>query len=155
MKRSTLDPALVRRPLRAAGGALAVALGLVGCGGESPPAMGAVTFPATPFMTVASDVKRLSVDVHSAPTQPPARGVSDLEYVITDGNGAPLRGLTLSVTPWMPDMGHGSAPPTVEELGDGHYLLSQVSMFMAGRWQLRTTVTAPLQDTVTPELRIE
>jgi hypothetical protein len=44
---------------------------------------------------------------------------------------------TLGVTLWMPSMGHGSAPVTIEKLSDGHYLVSDVYFVMSGDWDIR------------------
>ncbi len=138
-----LAPSLLVIPLALAGG----------CG--APPAQGgAPSFPETSFLSVTSDHSVAHLALFASPSQPPARGLSDIEYAITDGAGAPLAGLAVAVTPWMPDMGHGSTAPQVEETAPGHYLLRDVSMFMPGRWQLRTTLGGTASDTVTPELDI-
>jgi hypothetical protein len=38
---------------------------------------------------------------------------------------------------WMPGMGHGSSPVTVERLPDGNYRASKVFFSMRGRWDIR------------------
>jgi hypothetical protein len=44
----------------------------------------------------------------------------------------------------MPVMLHGaSIQPSVTETKPGVYLVTDVDMFMAGEWQLRTTIEAP------------
>lgn len=43
----------------------------------------------------------------------------------------------LSVVAWMPGMGHGSSPITVERLDIGVYRASQVFFTMRGEWELR------------------
>lgn len=42
-----------------------------------------------------------------------------------------------AVVLWMPDMGHGSSPVTVEKLGPGRYRASQVFFSMRGLWEIR------------------
>lgn len=38
---------------------------------------------------------------------------------------------------WMPGMGHGSSPVTVERLPNGNYRASKVFFSMRGRWDIR------------------
>jgi hypothetical protein len=123
---------------------LAGALGFVaGCASSAPPA----TFGVEPIMTLMSKSAQLSVAVRTAP-QPPTRGDQSAEYAITDAaTGAPVSGLTLSVVPWMPAMLHGtSVVPTVRETKPGLYVISDVDLFMAGLWELRTTITGSSGD---------
>jgi hypothetical protein len=127
---------------------------LSGCGSPPPESTPAV-FPATAFLMVPSDHAQFSVALRSAPEQPPPRGVDEIEYVITDANGQPISGLELKVQPWMVEHGHGSGSPAVEETSPGHYVLHDVSLFMVGTWQLRSTVSGSVADTFTPEVTIE
>jgi len=65
-------------------------------------------------------------------------------------------GLTLTVTPWMPDMGHGtSIPPTVTARGSGLYDLTNVYLPMPGQVELRTQATGPVNDTAAPTFQVE
>ncbi|MBX3021812.1 MAG: FixH family protein [Bdellovibrionales bacterium] len=43
----------------------------------------------------------------------------------------------LAVVLWMPGMGHGSSPVTVEKLDIGTYRASRVFFTMAGDWEIR------------------
>ncbi len=43
---------------------------------------------------------------------------------------------------WMPDMGHGSAPITIEALGVGQYKLSKIYFIMGGYWDLHLQIFA-------------
>ena len=55
-------------------------------------------------------------------------------------DGSPvLEDLTFepSVVLWMPGMGHGSSPVTVERLDIGTYRASKVSLYMHGQWEIR------------------
>jgi len=121
---------------------------LVGCTSEPvESATGGDVYPDAALATITSDNGDLILDVRTAPSQPPSRGTTSVDLHVTDAKGAPRDDLTLSVVPWMPDMGHGaSTKPTVEAMGDGHYEVSGVSMFMPGRWELRTKVAAPIND---------
>jgi YtkA-like len=115
----------------------------------------ATSFGPTPLTTLTSESAALTVEVRTAPEQPPSRGVTAVEYRVSGKDGAPVSGLVLSVVPWMPDMGHGtSITPTVEEMGDGRYVISDVELFMPGQWDLRTAVTGPLEDSVAPTFQI-
>jgi hypothetical protein len=116
---------------------------LTGCGSTAAP----VGFPAQPIMTLSSMNHQLSVSVRTSP-QPPTRGDQSVEYTIADPTtGKPLTGLTLDVVPWMPIMNHGtSIVPSVTETVPGTYVLSNVDLFMAGEWALRTTISGTRAD---------
>jgi len=43
----------------------------------------------------------------------------------------------LSVVLWMPAMGHGSAPVTLQDMGHNHYLVSNAQFIMAGQWVVK------------------
>ncbi|MBO9667733.1 MAG: FixH family protein [Bdellovibrio sp.] len=45
---------------------------------------------------------------------------------------------TLSVILWMPSMGHGSSPVTIEKIEDGTYRVRRVYFIMPGDWEIRT-----------------
>jgi hypothetical protein len=113
------------------------------------------SFPTEAFTTVTSESAALSVEVRTAPAQPPTRGLLEVEYRVAEVGGTPVAGLDLQVVPWMPEMGHGtSTTPQVTDAGGGRYVISNVELFMAGRWDLRTTVRGPRQDSVTPTFQI-
>lgn len=52
---------------------------------------------------------------------------------------APLADPTgnLKVYLWMPSMGHGSSPTTIEKVAPGVYRISRLEFIMAGSWELR------------------
>jgi hypothetical protein len=73
------------------------------------------------------------------------------ELTITDAMGKPVDGLTFSVVPWMPAMGHGtSLVPTVTPMGKGTYAVGDLSLFMPGEWELRLTFSGSTSDTANP-----
>jgi len=127
-----------------------------GCSGESVGIDAAsVTFPEAALTTVKSTGTTYTIEVRTAPTQPPGRGQSALAYTITGAGGTPVDGLTLTVVPWMPDMGHGSSiTPSVSAQSGGHYLISDVDLVMPGLWEMRTTVAGPSEDSVAPSFQI-
>ena len=43
----------------------------------------------------------------------------------------------LEVVLWMPSMGHGSSPVTIEHLGMGQYRVSKVNFIMRGDWDIQ------------------
>lgn len=44
---------------------------------------------------------------------------------------------TIAVVLWMPGMGHGSSPVTVERIDSGLYRASKVFFTMKGQWEIR------------------
>jgi hypothetical protein len=112
---------------------------------------GAQVFP----LELDTDSGALHVEVHTMP-EPPVRGSNSVELTITKAaDGSPADGLVLDVEPWMPAMNHGtSAKPAVMAEGDGKYLVTNVYLYMPGRWELRTTFSGPTADHATPALQI-
>jgi len=133
---------------RCMGGWLVAAL--VACGGEAPapPAKAtgcaaetrADTFGVGLRKTTASGVV---VSLAEAKPAPPAKGDNYFTLRITDASGAPIDDATVSVLPYMPDHGHGSAlKSTVTSVGsDGRYTVSRMYLPMAGYWEITFTVT--------------
>jgi hypothetical protein len=73
--------------------------------------------------------------VSSAPS-PPAKGTNSWVVDITDESGAPVTGATLTVTPWMPDHGHGtSVVPVITPTGES-YTIDPLYLFMPGLWRV-------------------
>lgn len=106
-------------------------------------------------MTVPSDTGALSVDVRTAPSQPPPRGTIAVELSVRDAQNAPKDGLTIDVVPIMPSHGHGaSVKPSVEAKTGGIYVLHDVDLFMAGDWELRLTFSGTANDHATPKITI-
>jgi hypothetical protein len=142
---------------------LLISLGLafstlvLGCSSETGGAAGGgpeVTFPAEALATVVTD-QGLSIEVRTAPDQPPSRGLIDVELVVNDADGKPVDGLDLTVQPWMPQMGHGaSTKPSIEAMGRGHYVVSKVAFFMPGQWELRTSIAGSMNDSATVNFQI-
>jgi hypothetical protein len=135
-------------PLLAALAGLLAAPHLAGCtGGLAETDDTAVDFPESPLMTIPSEDGAFSIEVRTAPIQPPSRGRIDVDLTITTGDGEPRDDLALHVVPWMTDMAHGSSTlPQVTPTGDGHYTVGPIDMFMSGRWELRTEIAGPADD---------
>lgn len=115
------------------------------------------TISAAAAAVVISDGGAYRVSVHSAPDAAPSRGVNTLRLVFTRvADGTPVSGLELDVLPWMPAMGHGtSVKPSVESGPDpGSYTVTDVNLFMAGLWEIRTTIGGSASDHVAPQFDI-
>lgn len=74
--------------------------------------------------------------VEATPT-PPAKGDNDWTVQVLDA-AAPMDGLTLDITPFMPDHGHGT--PVIAEATatgeSGTYEVTPVNLWMPGLWQV-------------------
>jgi hypothetical protein len=99
----------------------------------------------------ASVQGQLEVELRLSP-QPPVAGLNTALYTITDATShAAVEGLSLSIVPWMPAMGHGtSVVPEATDMGAGQYVITDLSLFMAGEWQLRTTFSGEISDSAEP-----
>jgi len=110
-------------------------------------------FPRDPYVVATSD-SGLRVEVRTSPTQPPPRGTCALELSISDASG-PRDGLSIAIVPWMPSHGHGaSVVPSVSDAGAGKYVVSDVDLFMPGRWELRTTIAGNVTDHVVASIDV-
>lgn len=134
----------------------AVSATCFGCSLGCSDGMGPSTsFPASVFSTSMTDSGTMRVEVRTSP-QPPTRGGIDAELTITDAtSGAPRDGLSLQVRPWMPAMNHGAIMATVHPEGGGKYLVTEIDLYMAGLWELRTTISGPISDHVAPQFQIQ
>jgi hypothetical protein len=75
------------------------------------------------------------------------RGVDAAQLTVADAHGNPFSGLRISVVPWMPAHGHGTAqPPVITETAPGVFVANPLYLFMSGQWQLRLTFTGALAD---------
>jgi hypothetical protein len=58
-----------------------------------------------------------------------------------------MQGLSLTMTPFMPAMGHGASQASLStELGAGCYAFQEIVLSMSGTWELRTAMTGTLED---------
>lgn len=68
-------------------------------------------------------------------------GKNTIELLIRDKNGRDVERAEITVTPWMPEMGHGvEIEPVISEKGKGLYTADNVYLSMSGRWELRIDV---------------
>jgi hypothetical protein len=78
---------------------------------------------------------------------PPQKGDNTWTLSIQNSGAAPLPGATVTVTPFMPDHGHGSPiRAEVSELampaGGGQYRVFPINLFMPGLWQITVAAQA-------------
>jgi len=121
--------------------ALAVST-LTACSSTSGTPTSDTTFPEKALQIMACD--KLELEVRTAPAQPPTAGLDGVEVVLTDPQTkAPVDGAQIALVPWMPLMGHGAdVTPLVQPMGKGHYVLTNVDLYMPGEWQLRFQISA-------------
>lgn len=91
----------------------------------------------------ASKDGTLKVRFVDANPAPPAKGTNTFVVAIEDEAGKPVDGATVTLTPFMPDHGHGSSvtPQVAPGKDPGTYQVSNVYLFMPGIWQLTFDVT--------------
>ena len=96
---------------------------------------------------------QVSVVLMESIPAPPRKDDNTWMIRIQDEAGAPLSGLSMVVTPWMPDHGHGTLdPPIVTELSEpGEYEVNPVDLRMPGLWEVTVEVAdgTGLEDEVT------
>jgi hypothetical protein len=103
---------------------------------------GPVDDTATPWGPVSMGsaqgvyVLELSLD-----PDPPVTGDTRLAVLLLAGDAA-VEGAALTLTPWMPEHGHGvGAAPRVTELGDGAYE-ADFAWSMPGAWEVTIDIEA-------------
>ncbi|HXJ19034.1 MAG TPA: FixH family protein [Polyangia bacterium] len=128
-------------------GLAAGALGASACGGgPATPGAPALVFEGPAAQTMSSASGSLQIAVWWSPSQPTV-GYDATQLAITDAGGAPVPGLDLTVIPWMPAHGHGtSVQPTVTETAPGVYVATPLDFFMAGTWELRSSIAGGASD---------
>jgi hypothetical protein len=131
-----------------------IGLALVALAGCSSETSSDGTEGAAAIATSASGMLR--INAKTVDGEAPVRGDNpfDIEILrVEDEIG--IQGLQLTVTPWMPAMGHGtSVRSTVTEAGDGHYRADDVYLFMPGLWELRISIMGSIQDNAAPRFQI-
>ena len=128
--------------------AAAIAVSLGACGHEEHPDGAEVNCDLeTRDDTYVANLEKAGSDVtvalmESTPA-PPAKNDNTWRVRVVDVNGAPLSGLSLAVTPWMPDHGHGTlvAPVVTEQAEAGEYLIEPVNLRMPGLWDVTVEVS--------------
>ncbi len=130
---------------------IAMALAALACSG------GARNETSDAGGTVLSESGALDITWQCTSGDGPARGSNRFEHLVeSTDDGAPVDGLTLSMVPFMPAMGHGSATvPTITSLGTGKFGVDDVVLAMPGVWELRTTISGPESDYAVLRVEVE
>jgi hypothetical protein len=84
--------------------------------------------------------------VESTPA-PPAKGDNTWRLRVLDSAGTPQGGLTVEVTPFMPDHGHGT-PIDAEVIAlaePGEYQAGPINLWMPGLWEVTVAAENPAQ----------
>jgi hypothetical protein len=70
-------------------------------------------------------------------------GLNEFDIIIHDATDRDVPGAKLTITPWMPSMGHGVLEkPEITDRGGGLYNVKNVMLSMGGHWELRVRVEA-------------
>ena len=83
---------------------------------------------------------------------PPARGDNHFILQLTDASSAAMPGASLTVVPYMPDHGHGTAGHVVIQESTtviGQYDVNPVNFHMPGLWQVIIRTSNAPSDTAT------
>lgn len=68
-------------------------------------------------------------------------GINMIDLIIHDRDDRDVIGASVTVTPWMPEMGHGVfGKPVVTEKGGGLYTVENIILIMSGHWELRVNL---------------
>jgi hypothetical protein len=107
--------------------------------------------------TILSESGALSVTWECISSETPARARNRFElYIESTESELPADGLTLSMVPFMPAMGHGSSTvPEIDPMGRGKYEAADVVLAMPGVWELRTTISGAESDYAAPRVEID
>ena len=87
-------------------------------------------------------------------------GINAVDVIVHDKNDRDVVGAEVTITPWMPEMGHGVfEDPVITERGGGLYSVENVILIMGGHWELRIEVkNGDMEDSVTfdfPDVKTE
>jgi hypothetical protein len=88
-------------------------------------------------LSKASPSGQLKVALVSSDPAPPIRGTNTWTVKVTDAGGNPVANADLTVTPFMPDHGHGTTiKAAITPKGDGNYEIQPLYLFMPGVWRV-------------------
>lgn len=98
--------------------------------------------PYAPGMQVKGAQGIYTFTLASSTPVPPANGTNTLVLSVADVSGAAQSNLAVTLTPFMPDHGHGtSVTPQVAASGST-YTITEVYLFMPGVWRLTFTAAS-------------
>jgi hypothetical protein len=68
-------------------------------------------------------------------------GVNSVDIIIHNKYDKDVIGANVTVTPWMPEMGHGVfEDPVITERGGGLYTVENIILIMSGHWELKINI---------------
>ena len=73
-----------------------------------------------------------------------------MQFVDLQTGSVALPAPNLKVVLWMPDMGHGSRPVSIENPGEGLYQVNKMYFVMPGHWEVRVTLGDGQEQQVLP-----
>jgi hypothetical protein len=85
-------------------------------------------------------------------TEPPAKGLNVWTIEADSAaTGAPVDGLTISISPYMPDHKHGTTAAGVTPAGAGTYTIAPLNLYMSGYWEITVDLKDPAADGGAPD----
>jgi hypothetical protein len=89
-----------------------------------------------------SKMGTFDVKVTAGDPDPAVKGTNTWTVQINDATATPVDGLTVKVTPFMPDHNHGtSVKAAVTPMGSGGYSITPLYLYMAGYWEITLDIT--------------
>ncbi len=123
-------------------------LGLLACGGGEAPPLKEAAVAAAPVVGAPSELLtragRYRIVWSTAPVPLPLSELFVIKARVTDADGAPVSGVTLTVDASMPQHGHGMATrPETNEVGPGEFETKGMKFHMPGAWTVHFAVSGP------------
>ncbi|MFY2563248.1 hypothetical protein ACN469_36970 [Corallococcus terminator] len=122
---------------------------------STAPTMEKAAVLATPVTSVTSTSGRLRIEVLTD-SVPLRRGPQRFLLRVTEAaTGSAIPDTVLAIQPWMPTMGHGlDSPARITRRGTSDFEVTELDLFMPGPWELRLTLTGPVEDTAVVRLQL-
>ncbi|WP_439103957.1 FixH family protein [Celeribacter marinus] len=117
---------------------------------------GSVVASTTQAQAKVGENRLIRVDFAQSLDTLPVFEFTQIEFHLTDPDGAPIVGAAVNVSGGMRQHGHGlPTSPKVAEIADGTYRINGLKFSMTGLWELSLDVQAQqLRDTVVVEFGI-
>jgi YtkA-like len=105
-------------------------------------------FPDTPYESTTTAHQKISLELSTAPSQPPVAGLDAVQLILKDPTtGKPIEDESITLVPWMPTMGHGTdVIPQLHAMGKGRYVFTDVNLYMPGEWLLTFKFSGKVQE---------
>jgi hypothetical protein len=102
--------------------------------------------PYQPGLAFASAAGTYTVKLLVSDPGPPVKGNNTWTLEVDDATGAPVDGLALDASGYMPDHMHGTTPMVVTAAGSGSYTVAPVYLYMSGVWQVTVNLVGAAID---------